>query len=286
MATFLFWNMQRKALSETLFRLAHRHEVDVLMLAECGLSPDAVLGVLNREGQQFHFPEAAKIVGTDREKIRIFTRFSGELLERRLDYSGSRWTIRQLFLPGLSDILIVAVHLPSKINWDDQSQSSLCGVLSQDIRRIEANVGHQRTFVVGDFNMNPFEAGILDVHGLNAEATRAKIRTGSRRSHGRDYAYFYNPMWNFFGDATRGPSGTFHYRSSQPVRMSWNMYDQLLLRPELLSCFDITELEILTDDGESSFLTARSGVPGAKGGSDHLPLLFKLNLEEQNHGNP
>ena len=278
MATFLFWNMQRKALSETLFRLVQRHEVDVLMLAECGLAPGAVLELLNRESEHYYFSETAGIVGTHREKIHIFTRFSAELLQRRLDYSGWRWTIRQLFLPDLPDILIVAVHLPSKVNWDDRSQSSLCGILAEDIRRIENRIGHQRTLVVGDFNMNPFEVGILDIHGLNAETTRAKVRAGSRKSHDRDYTYFYNPMWNFFGDATRGPAGTYHYRSSQAVRMSWNMFDQLLLRPELLPCFDIDELEILTGDGENSFLTVRSGVPGAKGGSDHLPLLFKLNL--------
>jgi Endonuclease/Exonuclease/phosphatase family len=275
MATFLFWNMAKKALKEPLFRLVKRHEVDVLMLAECVLSPGEVLELLNRERTQYHFPET---VALEFEKVRIFTRFSGELLESRLDHSGFRWTIRQLFLPGVPDVLVVAVHLPSKANWSDQSQSSLCWDLSKDVSDTETNVGHQRTIVVGDFNMNPFEMGMIDAYGLNAEATRSKASAGSRSIYGRDYPFFYNPMWNFFGDSTRGPAGTFHYSKSEPVRISWNMFDQVLLRPELLPFFDIEQMEILTGDGENSFLTTQSGVPGANDGSDHLPLMFRLNL--------
>jgi endonuclease/exonuclease/phosphatase family metal-dependent hydrolase len=275
MATFLFWNMQRKALREPLFRLVHRHEVDVLVLAESGFSPAAVLELLNREETRYHFPETFAL---ESEKVHVFTRFSGELLEPRLDHSGSRWTIRQLFLPGVLDVLVVAVHLPSKVNWDDQSQSSLCTLLAEDVRRIENSVGHQRTIIMGDFNMNPFEAGMIGAFGLHAESTRAKANIGSRSVHGRDYPFFYNPMWNFFGDSTRGPAGTFHFSSSKPVRMSWNMFDQILVRPELLPFFNTDQLEILTGDGEDSFLTTRSGVPGANNSSDHLPLVFKLNL--------
>lgn len=275
MATFLFWNMAKKALREPLFRLVQRHEVDVLMLAECSLSPAEILELLNSNSVRYHFPET---VALDFEKVRIFTRFSGELLESRLDHTGFRWTIRQLFLPGASDVLIVAVHLPSKVNWNDQSQSSLCWDLAKDVRDIENNVGHQRTIVVGDFNMNPFEAGMIGANGLHAETTQAKANTRSRSIYGRDYPFFYNPMWNFFGDSTRGPAGTFHFSSSEPVRMSWNMFDQVLLRPEVLPFFDIEQMEILTGDGENSFLTTQSGVPGANDGSDHLPLIFNLNL--------
>jgi hypothetical protein len=35
MAAFLFWNVDKKRIEETIARLAYRHQVDVLMLAEC-----------------------------------------------------------------------------------------------------------------------------------------------------------------------------------------------------------------------------------------------------------
>ncbi len=275
MATFLFWNMAKKTLSEPLFRLVARHEVDVLLLAECVMSPGQVLELLNRERTLYHFPQTVVL---DFEKVRIFTRFSGELLESRLDHSGFRWTIRQLFVLGSPDILVVAVHLPSKAVYNDYSQASLCRDLAEDIRRIEEVVGHRRTLVVGDFNMNPFEVGMFDAKTLNAETTRAKALAQSRDIYGKEHPFFYNPMWNFFGDATRGPAGTFHYSNSQPVRMAWNIFDQVLLRPDLLPFFRIEELEILSEDGQDSFLTTQSGVPGARGGSDHLPIVFKLDL--------
>ena len=276
MATFLFWNMGKKALQEPLFRLVKRHQVDVLMLAECALSPGAVLEVLNRERVEYHFPQTA---APSRGKIRVFTRFDGEFLEHVENHSGSRWTIRQLFLPGAESVLVVAVHLTDKrSNSNNASQTSECRDLGEHIRRVEERVGHQRTLVIGDFNVNPFEDGMLEIKGLNCEPTRQKVRVGGRGVAGNNFPFFYNPMWNFFGDATRGPAGTYHYSNSQRVRMAWNMFDQVLLRPELLPFFRTEELEILTGDGQDSFLTTQTGVPGAKGGSDHLPIVFKLNL--------
>ena len=55
------------------------------------------------------------------------------------------------------------------------------------------------------------------------------------------------------------------------------MLDQVLLRPALLDFFRNEDLKILTTDGVTRFLTDR-GLPNATAVSDHLPLLFRLNL--------
>jgi hypothetical protein len=55
------------------------------------------------------------------------------------------------------------------------------------------------------------------------------------------------------------------------------MFDQVLVRPELMDRFPNHELKILTAVGEKS-LVSPSGVPDRKGASDHLPVLFKLDL--------
>jgi hypothetical protein len=55
------------------------------------------------------------------------------------------------------------------------------------------------------------------------------------------------------------------------------MFDQVLIRPDLLDYFDIQDLRILTSDGDTNFLS-RNGIP-RKEISDHLPLIFKLNLD-------
>lgn len=55
------------------------------------------------------------------------------------------------------------------------------------------------------------------------------------------------------------------------------MFDQVLLRPELLSIFRNEELKILTGVSGTSFLTA-NGLPKRSVASDHLPILFRLEM--------
>ncbi len=60
---------------------------------------------------------------------------------------------------------------------------------------------------------------------------------------------------------------------SKPVNYFWNMYDQVLVRPALID--HLSEVRILDHDGTESLLTP-GGLPGRADGSDHLPLLFRL----------
>ena len=131
--------------------------------------------------------------------------------------------------------------------------------------------------LVGDFNINPFEEGVIAAGGLHTVTTRQVASGRSRIVQQRRYPYFYNPMWSFFGDGSEGPPGTYYYRSGARVAYFWNMFDQVLVRPELMERFPNHELKILTADGEKSLLLP-SGIPDRKGASDHLPVLFKLDL--------
>jgi hypothetical protein len=57
----------------------------------------------------------------------------------------------------------------------------------------------------------------------------------------------------------------------------WHLFDQVLIRPDLLRFFRNESLCILTEDGHWSFLSSR-GTPGSAEVSDHLPVLFALDL--------
>ena len=48
MLTFLFWNLNGKPLQHTLAKLAARHQVDVLILAECVITPPVLLAAARR----------------------------------------------------------------------------------------------------------------------------------------------------------------------------------------------------------------------------------------------
>ena len=97
---------------------------------------------------------------------------------------------------------------------------------------------------------------------------------GERTVDAKPYDMFYNPMWRFFGDHTPGPAGTYWYRPAKPVVYGWNLYDQLLLRPDLMD--RLADLRILDRVGDQSLL--RNGRPDAAVASDHLPLYFAVDL--------
>jgi len=123
--------------------------------------------------------------------------------------------------------------------------------------------------------MNPFDVGVVGAHALNAVMTRELARKEKRTVASQPYRLFYNPMWGHFGDRTPGPPGTYFYAASTPGNYYWNVFDQVLLRPQLMD--DLVELRILDTDGCTSLVTPK-GYPRSAETSDHLPVLFRLNL--------
>jgi hypothetical protein len=55
----------------------------------------------------------------------------------------------------------------------------------------------------------------------------------------------------------------------------WHIYDQVMLRPSLMD--GLRELRILDTEGTTSLLGGQ-GYPNPGVGSDHLPILFRLEL--------
>ncbi len=126
--------------------------------------------------------------------------------------------------------------------------------------------------------MNPFEAGMIMGNCFNSVMSRNIAKKGSRIVQGKEYKYLYNPMWSFFGDLSKTPLGTHYYNSSTHINYHWNIFDQVLIRPELIDCVKYDELKILVNDGNLNLLN-KNGIPDKKV-SDHLPLLFTIDLGE------
>ncbi len=269
MLTFLFWNTNRKPLVDAIAAIAEAESVDILILAECTASPVELLNILNRKEPVFYFAPG------ESEEIGVFARFPRQYLSPI--YESPRLSIRRVTLPAIDDFSLVALHFPSKIFWSAESQAQECTSLSNTIDEVERQVGHRRTIVVGDLNMNPFESGVVGAAGLHAVASRAVAARGTRVVQGRTYPFFYNPMWAHFADDRDRPSGTYYYDGAEPVNYFWNNFDQVLVRPDLVAAFRSDQLRILDRAGEIS-LALRDGRPDRKGASDHFPLLFTLDL--------
>ena len=267
----MFWNLSKKPVEDLIASLAVRRRVDVLMLAECEVGTAALLRSLNQSGgSRFHYAPSPGC-----ERIEIFTSFPRRYIQP--EEEDDTLTIRSMGLPGLPKIMLAVGHFPSKLFFSGPSQTAESAALSARIRRTENKVGHARTILVGDLNMNPFEDGMVNANGFHAVMSKDIARKKVRTVQGQQYPFFYNPMWSVFGDASLGPPGTYYYSRAEHRMLFWNVFDQVLVRPSLLNSFSNDDLEILCSDGTTSLLT-KNGLPNASLASDHLPILFKLAL--------
>lgn len=268
MASFLFWNLFRNRLEDRIARLAVAHDIDVLMLAEFEPRPSEVISAIESAGGgRFH------VHGMPGQKVWVFSRLQeSALVETFRDVLG-RMRISRMYLEGRPEMLLAVVHFPSLRNRSREGAAQSATFWARDVKEKETEVGHRRTVLVGDLNMNPFDAGVISGHGLHAVMTRAKAMENDRRVDGEPSPFFYNPMWGFFGDRTPGPPGTYYLSATDPVNYFWNVYDQVMVRPELIPL--LKNVAILDNDGVESLLTA-GGLPKKSGFSDHLPLMFRL----------
>lgn len=212
---------------------------------------------------------------TQIKTIQVFTRFSPRYVHPIEE--SNRYTVRRIAPPEQQEVLLGVAHVPSKLRFSDQSQVLECVKLAQMIQRAEQKEGHYRTVLVGDFNMNPFEAGVVGTGALNATMTRSRARMGARKVQGESYDFFYDPMWGHFGDRDDRPAGTYYYPHSEHVVYFWNMFDQVMVRPSLIERLDIDRIRIVDRIGSVSLLS-KDGTPDQTVASDHLPLTFTLRL--------
>ncbi|MGB8769734.1 MAG: endonuclease/exonuclease/phosphatase family protein [Candidatus Korobacteraceae bacterium] len=270
MAKFLFWNLNRSELHGFVRNLARQEKVDVLILAECVTRPARLLEELNADSPDYQYAPG------NCGHLLFFTRFDSDLLTPR--FESHRISIRRLALPGFQSILVAAAHLPSKVNFSESSLLVESVHLAQAIDEVEVSEGHQRTILLGDLNMHPFEAGMVIAGGLHAVMSRNIARRKTRIMQRQKYKFFYNPMWNFLGD--RGDTcGTFYFEGSEHLCYYWAAFDQVLLRPELLDRFAPENVRIITSIRGYSLLQ-KDGEPDKDTVSDHLPVLLDLKLTE------
>lgn len=202
--TFLFWNLYKKQLQESIRRIVNLYAVDVIILAESTVDPARILLVLNRDEPNFHY---APSIGC--QKIHIFTKFTNDFMPI---VEEDRMTIRQLKTATMAqDILVAALHFPSKANWTESDQLSESPRYADLIQQAERQVNHQRTILVGDFNMNPYEKGMVNANGFNAVMSQSIAEKRVRTVQKRKYDFFYNPMWGLSGDISAGPAGTYFF---------------------------------------------------------------------------
>jgi hypothetical protein len=270
MVTFLFWNLNKKPLQQLVATIARENKADVIILAECEINIVDILEALNINQSpkySLSFSPSTRLI--------ILTTFPHASISPIIDAGGI--SIRRFAPPIGKDVILIAAHLSSKLFQDTDDQALTATRIARLIEQAEQKIGHTRTVVIGDLNMNPFEVGVVGAEAFHAVMSRTVATRETRIVGGEEKRFFYNPMWGRLGETNLGPPGTYFYNSSKQVAYFWNMFDQILLRPALLSSFDENDLEVITKAGTLSLLT-NSGIPDASLASDHLPILFRLSL--------
>ncbi len=274
MITVLFWNLARNAATlPHLECLAKSHAVDVFLLAEAPVDLSLGLSKLNGLGVGVYQEPASP-----QPKVRVLTRMpSSDLSAVFTGAAGDMtiWAAHSSKLPA-GEVLLAVVHLPSKMGGNSASvQWSFASQVAREIAQSETARGHENTIVVGDFNMNPFDEGMTAATGFQGHMTRELAERPERDHRGDSYRRFYNPMWGFFGDRTPGPAGTHYWDASAPNNQHWSIFDQVLVRPAMIDY--LTDLEILDHDKVHP-LTRANKIPYKKHLSDHLPIIFKIDI--------
>ena len=275
MLTFLFWNMggdspkntplpkvraRKDRLLGVLLELTKKQNVDVLMTAESPLESAEVLKAINN-GNKMPFREPDKDSLCPR--IQIYPRFPERFLVRKDE--SSKYTGRLVELPGARPpFLLYVVHFGSKLYMGEDSQAQAMPGFSTTIRNHEKGLGIDKTVLVGDFNMNPFETGMVSAEGLNAVMTREVASEVGRRYCDAVHPFFYNPMWSHFGDSTHDahpigkpthqPAGTCYFSARESKSFFWNILDQVMIRPSLIQHFRPEDLKIVVGEGTTSLL--------------------------------
>jgi hypothetical protein len=276
MAVLMFWNVGGMTGGEAIGHLCRDHDVDILLLAEAETTSarltTEINGAKDSTGIFWELPHLES-------RIRAFTRYAPGCLEPVFDDGH----VKMLHLrpPVGLPLLIVAAHLPSKLWSEPDDQSYRVRRLRQDIAAAEVRGGQQNTVVIGDLNVNPFEDALAAADGLHGVMDKQLAGRPARTVQGQSWDYFYNPMWSRLGDDSAGPPGTYWQAGSGLVSHVWNTFDQVLLRPALLSCYDPARL--LVPDRAGERLILHFGKCGT-GLSDHLPLVLGLSIEGEPRG--
>lgn len=265
----LYWNVKNRDLDDRLCEAVIHYNADIVVLIENDEivkrkrkpQNNRTLAKLQTVNNQFRFPH------TDSTRLQLFTTRK-DLNEV---YQTPRISIRKLKI-GRAVLNFGILHFFDKYTHDDARQIIHSAFLVQGVARHEKSSKNKKTVLVGDFNLNPFDPAMNLTETFNAVASVDCARRPPAKLKGEKYDYFYNPMWNKFGDWT-GPPGTYHHSDRSSGHYGWNMLDQVLVRPQAIDFLE--NIEIINHTGVSTLATS-VGRPKKQNLSDHFPLLLEL----------
>lgn len=254
----LFWNTHRNDINNYIASLIKEQNIDLFFAAEYVGSID----------------DLCKRVGVDRGYEPIMSLGCERIMTLgKVDcYNPSFHNKYCTMLYVNNRYHFCAVHLPSKLH-EAKRRECIIRELVDEIDVFERAHKVKNTIIVGDLNVNPYEESCLSVDMFHSIPVDCEAQREFRSYAGNTYNMFYNPMWNLFGD-NNIPPGTYYLNSGEAICPYWNIYDQVLIRPSLISNFHKDKLRIITKCGEGELVDEKKHPK--KEISDHLPIVFEM----------
>lgn len=267
MPRIIFWNVNKKNLTDFVCSIATSTNADIVVLIENSVSIEDTLEALQTNvSEDFYHPNAS--MESDK-RFHCFCR--NNALNLSEIHFETRTSVRE-FQIGRHRTLLALVHGIDIRNYDPQTRQSFAQELADQMRFVQTDKGTDKLILLGDFNMNPFDSGMNLAMGLNAMMTKTCVESGRRTHLNKQYDFYYNPMWSLFGDNTDGPAGTIYDTSNQGP-YGWSMLDQVIIHHSVIGLFH--SVKILTDAGIVSLMN-RNGRPDTNNASDHFPILVSF----------
>lgn len=277
---FLFWNIRGKSMFDNGSRLLgalssmiNAESLDVIALAEYQEYSDQLDDILV---QNNHFVRLIKLSAKE-EKVDLF--YNPEIVNISILCNGKRSTALKLTCRETgNEIYGYFCHLPSKLHMSSDEQRENAASYMCEVREFEENANVEKVFICGDFNMSPYEEGMVSARAFHAIMDSKVVGTIPMRSaYSIDYTTYYNPMWGLAGDIGKcNVSGTYYNKGSKAIEYFWYLFDQVIMRPALIPYFDKSKLKIITQIGEHNLLDSKGRVNLEY--SDHLPICFTFNF--------
>ena len=310
---FLYWNVYNKGkqLADTIAKIVNENKIDILTLSEVTLHKEEVesivMGIENAsnlkyfkankkdnddpwiyvffaENKGFSLQSIAHEFRPDWKELTDSTQLREEIYFTKYQERNERMLFLKL-IHGNLETLLVPIHFPSRMYATPRKQEALAEGFNRYIKFIEERNKLARTIVYGDFNMSPYEAGMIDYRAFHALPDRRLLDKEIRHLH-IPYKPYYNPSWQLLGDysvqtidqkliLTDEPTATYFKEQSSDVDYYWYLFDQVLLRKEIIDDFDLSAFRIIKGHEGLSLLNENLR-PDKDKFSDHLPIIFRI----------
>ncbi|NOU77451.1 hypothetical protein GC101_01005 [Paenibacillus sp. LMG 31459] len=269
--TMFFWNIGKKDLTDSLNTLLNESPMDILIFSEANIS---IRESLNKTLLPLGYKSRTPLKGAVR--VSIFDRLPNVIYCRVDQYQ--TFIIYELL--GMK-VLVVGIHLLSPISAPIDDRYVDATKQNENIERIEAEWGIDKTIVIGDFNMNPFDKGMVSEKAF--KATHCKQTVLSNRTK---KPYYFNPSWRAFSndltlEGNNAPPGTIHFipRNKDSDVNFWHIFDQVLIRSKLFS--ELSDRYQILFKWNKHFLLTDNLIPNRLSYSDHLPIKYTINLQAE-----